>query len=203
MSSRTMALILGGLVAGAALALVAVNQQAPPSTSTPATQTTGKALIGGPFTLTDQTGKRVTEKDFLGRYMLVFFGFTNCPDICPSGLQVMSAALDKLGNKADIVTPVFITLDAARDTPEKMKAYVKSFHPRLTGLTGSEAEVAAAAKAYRVYFQKIEDDKTPGSYTYDHAAIIYLMGKDGAFVTHIPHTTDVEQVIDALNKNLP
>ncbi len=203
MSSRTMALILGGLVAGAALALVAVNQQAPPSTSTPATQTTGKALIGGPFTLTDQTGKRVTEKDFLGRYMLVFFGFTNCPDICPSGLQVMSAALDKLGNKADIVTPVFITLDAARDTPEKMKAYVKSFHPRLTGLTGSEAEVAAAAKAYRVYFQKIEDDKTPGSYTYDHAAIIYLMGKDGAFVTHIPHTTDVEQVVDALNKNLP
>ncbi len=198
-----MALILGGLVAGAALALVAVNQQAPPSTSTPATQTTGKALIGGPFTLTDQTGKRVTEKDFLGRYMLVFFGFTNCPDICPSGLQVMSAALDKLGNKADIVTPVFITLDAARDTPEKMKAYVKSFHPRLTGLTGSEAEVAAAAKAYRVYFQKIEDDKTPGSYTYDHAAIIYLMGKDGAFVTHIPHTTDVEQVVDALNKNLP
>jgi protein SCO1 len=203
MSSRTMALILGGLVAGSALALVAVRQQTPPATSTPATQTTGKALIGGPFSLTDQTGKRVTEKDFLGRYMLVFFGFTNCPDICPSGLQVMSAALDKLGRKADIVTPVFITLDAARDTPQKMKAYVKSFHPRLVGLTGSEAEVAAAAKAYRVYFQKIDDDKTPGSYTYDHAAIIYLMGKDGAFVTHIPHTTDVEQVIDALNKSLP
>ena len=203
MSRRTMALIIGGLVAGSALALVAVRQQTPPTPSTPATQTTGKALIGGPFSLTDQTGKRVTEKDFLGRYMLVFFGFTNCPDICPSGLQVMSAALDKLGSKADIVTPVFITLDAARDTPEKLKAYVKSFHPRLVGLTGSEAEVAAAAKAYRVYFQKIDDDKTPGSYTYDHAAIIYLMGKDGTFVTHIPHTTDVEQVVDALNKSLP
>ena len=134
--------------------------------------------------------------------MLIFFVFSNCPDICPSGLQVIAAALDKLGDKGSEVTPIFITLDAQRDTPEKLALYVKSFHPRLVGLTGSETELAAAAKAYRVYAQKVSDDKTPGGYTYDHAAIIYLMGTDGAFVTHIPHTTNVEQVVTILDKSL-
>ncbi len=202
MQPKTLVLALLGIVAGAALAFVALPAR---DTRMPAQGTaaeTGKALIGGPFTLTDHTGKRVTEKDFLGKPLLIFFGFTNCPDICPSGLQVMSAALDKLGDKGSKVTPIFITLDAQRDTPEKLAQYVKSFHPRLVGLTGSETELAAAAKAYRVYAQKVSDDATPGSYTYDHAAIIYLMGADGTFITHIPHTTNVEQVVSILNKSL-
>ena len=100
-------------------------------------QTSGKALIGGPFTLVDQTGKTVTDQDFRGRYMLVFFGFTHCPDICPAELQVMSAALDELGPKADEVVPVFITLDPERDTQAAMGAYVKNFGSRFVGLTGS------------------------------------------------------------------
>ena len=201
MSSRTIALAVIGLVAGAALAFLAAtatNHQ--PGLPEPTSM--GKALVGGPFSLVDQTGKRVTEKDFLGHYTLVYFGFTNCPDICPSGLQVMSAAIEKLGAKGEQITPIFITLDAARDTPEKLGAYVKSFHPRLVGLSGSAEDLAAAAKAYRVYAQKVEDEKSPGNYSYDHAAIFYLMGKDGTFVTHIPHTTDVDELVRVMNESV-
>jgi protein SCO1/2 len=135
--------------------------------------------------------------------MLVFFGFTNCPDICPSGLQVMSAALDKVGSKAADVVPVFITLDAQRDTPGKLAQYLKSFHPRLVGLTGSAEELAAVAKAYRVYYQKIADEKTPDSYSYDHSAIFYLMGKDGVFLSPLPHTTSVNELATSLSSALP
>ena len=201
MSSRTIALAVIGLVAGAALAFLAAtatNHQP----GLPEATSTGKALVGGPFSLVDQTGKRVTEKDFLGHYTLVYFGFTNCPDICPSGLQVMSAAIEKLGAKGEQITPIFITLDAARDTPEKLGAYVKSFHPRLVGLSGSAEDLAAAAKAYRVFAQKVEDEKSPGNYSYDHAAIFYLMSKDGTFITHIPHTTDVDELVRVLNESV-
>lgn len=202
MNGRILGLGLAGLVAGAAIAYMAfvVPQQIGPQSTA---QVTGKALIGGPFSLVDQTGKRVTEKDFLGRPMLVFFGYRNCPDICPSGLQVVSAALDKLGDRAKTLQPVFITVDPERDTPEKLAEYLKSFSPRYIGLTGTPQEVAAAAKAYRVYYQKVEDEKSKDSYSMDHSAIFYLMGPDGAFITHIPHTTDVDKVVAALDKSLP
>lgn len=200
MSIRTISLAIVGLVMGGLLAFLVVNGGGAPTT--PHVTVTGKPLVGGPFTLTDHTGKRVTDKDFLGRYMLVFFGFTHCPDICPSGLQVMTAALDKLGAKVNDVTPVFITLDSQRDTPEKLAAYLKSFHPRLVGLTGSAEEVAAAAKSYRVFYQKITDDKSPESYSYDHSAIFYLMGKDGAFAAPINHTTNVDELARALETAL-
>ena len=202
MNNRNIVLAFAGLLTGGLLAFFATTSGLP-GVHSPGATVTGKALIGGPFTLTDQTGKRVTEKDFLGRYILVFFGFTHCPDICPSGLQVMTAALDKLGPKADAVTPIFITLDSKRDTPEKLAAYLKSFHPRLVGLTGSEEELAAAAKTYRVYYQKVTDEKSPDSYAYDHAAIFYLMGKDGAFIAPVPHTTDVDELVRALSAALP
>src|SRR5262245_59223420 len=94
----------------------------------------GTALVGGRFTLTDHNGRRVSDQDFRGKYMLIFFGFTYCPDVCPSELQVMSAALDELGSEADKIQPIFITIDPARDTPEAMKLYVSNFHPRLVGL---------------------------------------------------------------------
>jgi protein SCO1/2 len=151
----------------------------------------------------DQTGKRVSDKDFQGRDMLVFFGYTNCPDICPAGLQVMSAALDKLGHRGDDIVPVFITLDPEHDTQQRLAAYVKSFHPRLVGLTGSDSDIAAAAKAYRVFYQKVPDEKDPARYTLDHSAIFYLMGKDGALVAPIPYTTDVAQLTMAIDKALP
>lgn len=202
MNRTTLGLVAAGLITGAAIALIALRSpDGFNGSSTPVV--TGKALVGGPFTLTDQAGKRVSEKDFLGRYMLVFFGFTNCPDICPSGLQVMTAALDQLGTRADAVTPVFISFDSERDTPEKLASYAKSFHPRLVALTGSETEVAAAAKAYRVFFQKIDDDKNPQRYTYDHSSIFYLMDKDGALLSPIPYTTDVAQLAEAIGNVIP
>lgn len=202
MNSRTIGLVLAGLIAGGALGYLALTGGGPQN-AVPQTAVSGKPLVGGPFTLTDHTGKRVSDKDFLGRYMLVFFGFTHCPDICPSGLQVMTAALDKVGAKAADVTPVFVTLDSARDTPEKLAEYLKSFHPRLVGLTGSAEEVAAAAKSYRVYYQKVSDEKTPENYTYDHSAMFYLMGKDGVFIAPIPHTTDVDELARGLSAALP
>lgn len=200
--NRTLLLVTGGLAAGALAAVLLTRL--PGSGLVPAVTSieTGKALVGGPFSLIDQNGKRVSDKDFAGRYMLVFFGFTHCPDICPSGLQVMSAALEKLGGKAKDVVPVFITLDPERDTPEKLKDYLASFGSRFVGLTGTKEETASAAKAYRVYYKTVPDEKTPSNYTIDHAAIIYVMDKNGEFLTHVPHTNDVDQLVRALDKSL-
>jgi protein SCO1/2 len=152
------------------------------------------ALVGGPFSLTDQDGRKVSEKDFLGRHMLVFFGFTYCPDICPTELQVMMAALDAMGPQGDQIQPVFVSIDPERDTPEVLKSYVGNFGARLVGLTGTPDEIAAVAKAYRVYYAKAGDQTSPDSYLMDHSSIIYLMGPDGRFVKHFPYTTDVAKL---------
>ena len=160
------------------------------------------ALVGGPFSLVDQDGRRVTEKDFLGKYMLVFFGYTYCPDICPTELQVMSAALDQLGLEADRIQPIFVSIDPARDTPEVLKAYVANFGPRLIGLTGSPEEVAAIAKAYRAYYAKAGNGSTGTDYLMDHSSIIYLMGPDGRFVKHMPYTTDAAKLATELKETL-
>ena len=114
----------------------------------------GEALVGGPFRLTNHLGQTVTEADFRGKYMLVFFGFTFCPDICPTELQVMTHALETMGASGARITPVFVTIDPERDTPDVMKAYVENFGPNLVGLTGTPEEIAAVAKAYRVYYKK-------------------------------------------------
>lgn len=202
MNRRVIGLAVAGLAAGAIMAVLSLR--APNdfvSAGTPIVS--GKALVGGPFKLIDQNGKPTTEKDFLGRYMLVFFGFTNCPDICPAGLQVMTTALDQLGDSAKDVTPVFITVDAERDTPEKLALYAKSFHPRLVALTGSDEEVKAAAKAYRVYFEKVPDGSNPANYSFDHSSIFYLMDKDGTLLAPIPYTTDPAQLATAIRTALP
>jgi protein SCO1/2 len=144
----------------------------------------------------------VTDQNFRGRYMLIFFGYTHCPDICPAELQVMAAALDQLGPKAAKVVPIFITLDPERDTPEAVGAYVKNFGPNIVGLTGSTEAVAAAAKAYRVSFSKFQDENSGTNYTIDHSALAYLMGTDGEYITHIPYGTSVAQMLDTLNRYL-
>jgi protein SCO1/2 len=192
-----LALAAAGLLTGAGLGALALRSS---DTFAVRTEVTGKPSVGGPFSLVDQTGKPVTDKDFRGRYMLVFFGYTSCPDICPAGLQVMSAALDKLGHRADDVVPIMITLDPDHDTPQKLASYVKSFSPRLIGLTGSDSEIAAAAKSYRVYYQKVPDEQDPKQYSIDHSAIFYLMGKDGKLLAPIPHTNDVNQLASAIEK---
>lgn len=165
------------------------------------TSSTGKALIGGPFVLVDHTGKRVTDKDFLGRYMLVYFGYTYCPDVCPTELQVMTAALNKLGPLADRVTPVFITVDPERDTVEQMASYVTNFHPRLIGLTGSVEQVRAAAKAYRVYYAKTEDSSAT-DYLIDHSSFVYLMNPRGEYVTHFPYGLGSDKMAAQIRKHL-
>jgi protein SCO1/2 len=165
-------------------------------------ESSGKALVGGPFTLVDASGKTVTDQDFRGRYMLIFFGYTHCPDICPAELQVMAGALDQLGEKAKQVVPIFITLDPERDTPEAVGAYVKNFSPNIVGLTGSMEAVATTAKAYRVSFSKFQDQDSGENYTIDHSALAYLMGTDGEYITHIPYGTPVAQMVDILNRYL-
>ena len=158
----------------------------------------GRALVGGPFSLIDHTGKRVSEKDFAGEYLLVMFGFTYCPDVCPSELQLISEALDKLGPKAERIVPLFITIDPERDTPSHLASYVKSFHPCLIGLTGTASEIEAATKAYRVYARKTPDPKSTAGYTFDHSALIYLMGPDGAYRAHFSPGVSVDALAERL-----
>jgi protein SCO1/2 len=201
MSRSMIGLALGGLLVGAVFGALALRTTSPTGDS-PTQVVSGKAMVGGPFSLIDQTGKHVTDQDFRGKDMLVFFGFTHCPDICPAGLQVMSAALEKLGKRADDVVPIFITLDPERDTQEKMAEYVKNFGPRLVGLTGSTSDIAATAKAYRVFYQKVLDEKDPTNYSLDHSAIFYLMGKDGSLLAPIPHTNDPAELAKSIDKAL-
>jgi cytochrome oxidase Cu insertion factor (SCO1/SenC/PrrC family) len=161
--------------------------------------------IGGSFALTDQFGKPRTDADFRGHYMLVFFGFTNCPDICPVELQTISDALDQLDAKqAANVTPIFITVDPERDTPEALRAYVANFHPSLVALTGSVESIGAVAKAYRVYYAKATGTNAPNdpsAYILDHTAVVYLMGPQGEYVTHFsPGTTAQDMAADLRNR---
>jgi protein SCO1/2 len=202
MNTRVILAVAAGLAVGAIAAVSIIPQARQAIVTSGGPRTSGKALIGGPFSLVDQNGKRVTEKDFRDRYMLVFFGFTSCPDICPAGLQLVAAALDKLGEKADRVVPVFISVDPERDTPEKLNEYVQNFDARFVGLTGTPDEIAKAAKAYRVYYKKVPNADLPDDYTIDHTAIFYLMDPKGEFVTHFAPTTPVEEMAAKISKAL-
>lgn len=146
--------------------------------------------IGGPFTLVDQNGNTVTEADFKDRFTLVYFGYTFCPDVCPTALNRNAEALEILGEQAEKIVPVFITVDPERDTVAHMKEYVAFFDPRLVGLTGSEEQVQAAAKAYRVYYAKVKEDGAGAdadNYLMDHTSITFMMGPDGRFLQHFSH----------------
>ena len=147
----------------------------------------GNALtaIGGPFSLTDGQGHTVTDRDLRGRYMLVYFGYTFCPDVCPTTLNAVADAMDKLGPKADRVQPVFITVDPKRDTPAVVKQYAAAFGSRIEGLTGTPEEIAKVAKEYRVYYAEHRTGPGPNDYTMDHSSILYLMGPDGRFIAPV------------------
>jgi protein SCO1/2 len=149
------------------------------------TGSTGGPSIGGPFTLENSSGKTVTDRDFRGKYMLVYFGYTYCPDVCPTTLNAVAGALDKLGAKANDLRPIFITVDPQRDTPDVMKQYTGAFSPKLIGLTGTPDEIANVAKEYRVYYAKHVTGPGPNDYSMDHSSILYLMGPDGQFIAPI------------------
>jgi protein SCO1/2 len=155
--------------------------------------------IGGPFALIDDTGKPRTDAEFRGKLMLIYFGYTHCPDACPTALQDMADALAKVGEPSDQVVPVFVTIDPARDTVEYLKGYAEQFDPHFVSLTGSAEQIAAAARAYRVYYRKANDQP---DYLMDHTSIIYLMGRDGKFLTHFTHETTPDQMAGAIRKYL-
>jgi cytochrome oxidase Cu insertion factor (SCO1/SenC/PrrC family) len=177
-------LVLGALI----FAALQVHRQAE---QTAGAKTTTMPAVGGPFSLTDQNGNPVTEAAFTGKLMLVYFGYTFCPDVCPTALTEMGMAIEALGPAGDKVAPVFITVDPARDTPEHLKEYLSYFHPRFVGLTGTAEQVAAAAKAYRVYYAKAKTGAASASdaldYLVDHTSIIYLMAPEGSLKAHFPH----------------
>ncbi|MBV9655093.1 MAG: SCO family protein [Acetobacteraceae bacterium] len=160
------------------------------------------AAIGGRFALENGDGQRVTDRDFLGKYMLVYFGYTFCPDVCPTTLNEIAEALDQLGAEADRVQPVFITVDPGRDTPAVVKRYVAAFSPKIVGLTGSEASIAETAKEYRVYVAKRRTGEGANDYTVDHSSVLYLMGPNGAFLAPIRADESGEQMARDIGKYL-
>jgi protein SCO1/2 len=157
--------------------------------------------LGGPFTLTDHTGRTVTERDFAGRAVLLYFGYSYCPDVCPTELGTIASALDAMGAAGERVTPVFITIDPERDTQAALADYVSRFHPRMIGLTGTPEQIAQAARAYRVYFAKVRPrDST--DYLMDHSSFIYFVGPDGRVRSLFRPETTPEAIAGAVAAQL-
>ncbi len=207
-SSIAIARRLGAACIGLALACVvssaalAANEAADPSpTELIEGLLSGRAPVGGPFELTDQAGHRRTDTDFRGKLVVLYFGYTYCPDVCPTELQSISLALDKLGAAADAVQPVFVTVDPERDTPARLAEFVASFHPRLIGLTGSLADIKKTAIAYRTFFAK-NSATAPGEYSVDHTGFIYLIGKDGHYLGFLPPGVSPDEIADAIRIRL-
>jgi protein SCO1/2 len=160
----------------------------------------GRGPIGGPFTLTDQTGKRRSDTEFRGKLMIVYFGYTYCPDVCPTDLMAITQALDALGPAAMGVQPVFITIDPERDT-KALADYVSAFHHSLVGLTGSPDEIRKIANAYKAFYVKVQDERS-GDYSIDHAGVIYLMDRHGEYLGFMPPQTNPDRLTEVLRKNL-
>jgi len=181
---------------------IAANETAEPSaTELIEGLLSGRAPVGGPFELTDQTGHRRTDADFQGKLVVIYFGYTYCPDVCPTELQSISLALDKLGAAAEAAQPLFITVDPERDTPARLADFVSSFHPRLIALTGSLAEIRKTAIAYKTFFAK-RSIATPDNYSVDHTGFIYLVGKDGRYLGFLPPGRAPDAIADAIRTRL-
>ncbi|CAN7282076.1 SCO family protein [Bosea sp. LjRoot90] len=195
-------LLLAGLAAGSVVAAHAQDHGGhSPSPAARPPQDPLATQFGGPFSLTDHSGKRVTEADFRGRFMLIYFGFTRCTDTCPVDLPIIAQALDALGPLAAKVAPLFISVDPVNDSPATMATYVANFHPRLIGLSGNETELAAVARAYKVHRRKLmQAHHGHGEYTIDHGSLTYLMGPDGRFLTLLPHNSGAERMAGVLRK---
>lgn len=161
----------------------------------------GKGPIGGPFTLSDQNGRRRSLADFRGKLVLLYFGFASCPDVCPTDLVAMANVIRLAGPDADELQPVFVTLDPERDTREVLGAYVASFHPRFVALSGTEEETRRVATSYKVAYEKV---RLPGAPTYsiDHTAYVFLLDREGRFVTLFPPGTPAERMVTMVREQL-
>jgi cytochrome oxidase Cu insertion factor (SCO1/SenC/PrrC family) len=160
----------------------------------------GRGQVGGPFTLTDQTGKQRSDTEFRGKLMIVYFGYTYCPDVCPTDLMAITQALDALGPAAEGVQPVFITIDPERDT-KLLADYVAAFHRSLVGLTGSPDEIRKVANSYKAFYVKVQDERSR-DYAIDHAGVIYLIGRNGEYLGFMPPQTNPDRLTEVLRKNL-
>lgn len=197
MTTRARILLIAGLAAlligGGAAAVVIMA----PSASPPAAQSTAVgAAVGGPFTLIGADGKPVTDRNYRGKWMLVYFGYTFCPDVCPTTLNNIAQALAQLGRDANQIAPLFITVDPKRDTPKVIGDYVAAFDSRIVGLTGSADQIAAVAKEYRVYYAP-----QPGNgkdYLVDHSSFVYLMNPQGGFAKVLPATMSGSEMAAAI-----
>jgi protein SCO1/2 len=187
-------LALAAVTLGAVRWLTLAPEQAQPPADVP---------IGGPFTLVDQNGREVRDEEFRGRLMLVYFGYTYCPDMCPLGLSTIASALDALpAEDRDQVVPVFITVDPERDTVAVMKDYVGQFSPQLVGLTGSQAQIDAAVRAYRVYARRSSTEGADGRYLVDHSTFTYLINRDGKYLAHFGHATPPEEMAQRIEETI-
>lgn len=191
--SARILVILAAFVAGAFALTAGVMVLVPRDVTRPSS-------VGGPFELVNQDGKTVTDADFRGKPFLVFFGFTHCPDICPTTLFEVSEVLNRLGTDAEKVNAIFVTVDPERDTPEKLKLYLSSFHPRLSALSGSPAQTEAIKKAYFVYAKRVPLEG--GGYTMDHTSVVYLMDKQGKFVAPFNLKRDADAAAADLRRRL-
>lgn len=160
----------------------------------------GRGSVGGPFTLTDQTGKQRSDTEFRGKLMIVYFGYTFCPDVCPADLMSITQALEALGPTAESVQPVFITIDPERDA-KVLAEYLAAFHPSFVGLTGSPEQIRKVANSYKVFYVKMPGERS-GEYSIDHTGAIYLMGRGGEYLGFMPPQTSPDRLTEVLRKNL-
>jgi len=164
------------------------------------TVVSGKANIGGAYELVDHTGKTVTNKDYLGKTQLIFFGFAFCPDVCPTALQKMGAALDMAGEAGNAYQAIFITVDPKRDTPEMLAQFVTAngFPDGLVALTGTQEQIDKVKKVFKVYGAKANDPTSAAGYTFDHTSLIYMMDENGGFIDVFSHRTTPKEIADRL-----
>lgn len=202
---RTALLSLLALIVGGGVGYVQIQMAKTTTPSRDAPMAVAGADIGGPFTLVDQNGQTVTEKNFGGQYKLIYFGFTYCPAICPTELQKISATLKNIEkNQPDLaakIQPLFITVDPERDTPDVMREYVSLFHPRLLGLTGSQQQIDAVKKNYRIYAAQVQSE-TSTEYTVDHSSFIYFMGPDDTLLGIYRSTDDATMITEDIRKQM-
>lgn len=182
------------LVCTIALYLQLMRQDAPAEGS-------GSPAIGGAFALTDHTGKPVTDRDFRGKYTLVFFGFTNCPDVCPTTLMSITDLMDEADPQGARITPLFVSVDTG-DTPDTMRDYLSAFHPSVVGLTGDAEQIKRVAAAYKVYYARVDQPDTTAGYTMDHSSFLFFMDPEGRYITHFRYQDPVGEMAARITQEM-
>ncbi len=197
MFARACALVVAASLMGG---MAAAQDQQPSAAQMMDDLMFGRGSVGGPFTLTDQNGKPHTDSEFRGKLMIVYFGYTFCPDVCPTDLMAITQALDALGKDAAGIQPIFITIDPERDNAV-MAEYLRAFHPSFIGLTGAPDDIRKIANSYKAFYARVQDPKN-GEYSIDHSGVIYLMGRDGRYLGFMPPQTAPDRLVEILRKYL-